>query len=270
MLNKINETVAFLNSQTDLRPKISITLGSGLASFVKEIDVKFQIPFGEIPNFSPSTVEGHPGNLVIGEIGGHDVAILQGRIHYYEGHPMEEVIFPTRVLSQFGVDTFVLTNAAGGMGDGMKPGDFMILTDHINLFGTNPLRGKNIDELGLRFPDMSEVYSGELNKKMEASFKKQGVTPHFGVYCAVSGPTYETPAEIRYLKTIGGSAVGMSTAPEAIAAVHMGKKVCAVSCVTNMAAGLSSQKLHHDEVKEVAAQVEKEFASALKDFIATI
>lgn len=253
-----------------MKPRIGVVLGSGLGAFVREIKVETTIPFRDIPHFIPPTVEGHSGNLIFGKLGSHDLALLQGRIHYYEGHSMETVVFPTRTLALLGCEILVLTNSAGGFGDTMQAGDFMIIEDHINLIGTNPLMGPNIKELGPRFPDMTEAYDRSLIALMEKTFDKQGTRYHKGIYCGVSGPTYETPAEVRYLKMIGGKAVGMSTVPEAIAANHLGLRVAALSCITNLAAGVSRKKLSHDEVTETAKQVEQQFSSFLRDFITAI
>lgn len=270
VIDKLTESVSFIRSKTILKPKIGITLGSGLGAFVNEVKITTQIPFREIPHFMPPTVEGHPGNLILGEVGPHAVAILQGRNHYYEGHNMETVVFPTRALALLGIEVMILTNSAGGFGDTMQAGDFMIIEDHINLMGMNPLMGPNIKELGPRFPDMTEAYDSKLIRLMEAVLQKQNTRYHKGVYCGVSGPTYETPAEVRYLKMIGGKAVGMSTVPEAIAANHLGLRVAALSCITNLAAGISRQKLSHQEVTETAKRVERSFTQFLKDFIAAI
>lgn len=270
VFEKLQETVSFIRSKTAAKPKIGIVLGSGLGAFVKEVTVETTIPFRDIPHFIPPTVDGHQGNLLFGKVSGHEIAILQGRVHYYEGHSMESVVFPARTMALMGCEILILTNSAGGFGDTMQAGDFMIIEDHINLMGINPLMGPNIKELGPRFPDMTEAYDRKLIEKMEQVFQKQSVRYHKGVYCGVSGPTYETPAEVRYLKMIGGKAVGMSTVPEAIAANHLGLRVAALSCITNLAAGLSRQKLSHTEVTETARQVEQKFTAFLKDFIAAI
>lgn len=270
VFEKLQETVSFIRSKTAAKPKIGIVLGSGLGAFVKEVTVETTIPFRDIPHFIPPTVDGHQGNLLFGKVAGHEIAILQGRVHYYEGHSMESVVFPARTMALMGCEILILTNSAGGFGDTMQAGDFMIIEDHINLMGINPLMGPNIKELGPRFPDMTEAYDRKLIEKMEQVFQKQSVRYHKGVYCGVSGPTYETPAEVRYLKMIGGKAVGMSTVPEAIAANHLGLRVAALSCITNLAAGLSRQKLSHTEVTETARQVEQKFTAFLKDFIASI
>lgn len=270
VFDQLQETVSFIRKRTSSKPRIGVILGSGLGSFIRELTVETTIPFREIPHFIPPTVEGHQGNLIFGKVGKNDVAVLQGRIHYYEGHTMETVVFPTRTLALLGCEVLVLTNSAGGFGDTMQAGDFMIIEDHVNLMGINPLMGPNIKELGPRFPDMTEAYDRALIELMEKAFQKQGTRYHKGVYCAVSGPTYETPAEVRYLKMIGGKAVGMSTVPESIAANHLGVRVAALSCITNLAAGISRKKLSHDEVTETAKQVEQKFTGFLREFIETI
>lgn len=269
-IQKITTAVDYIRSKTNVKPKVGIILGSGLGSFVREIKADATIPYSEIPHFSPPTVEGHSGNLIIGQCGNKDVAILQGRNHFYEGHPMESVVFPTRTLALMGVEVLILTNSAGGYGDGMVAGDFMIIEDHINLMGTNPLMGPNIKELGPRFPDMSEAYDKKLIALMENILIQQKTTYHKGVYCGVTGPTYETPAEIRMLKVLGGKAVGMSTVPEALAANHLGLRVAALSCITNLAAGVSKQRLTHEEVTETAKRVEQKFCEFLKEFVQVI
>jgi purine-nucleoside phosphorylase len=270
VLDKLQETVSYLRSKTSSKPKVGIVLGSGLGAFVKDVEIEVTIPYKDIPNFMPPTVEGHSGNLIFGKVNSQPIVILQGRNHYYEGHSMETVVFPTRTLAVLGIETLVLTNSAGGFGENMQAGDFMIIEDHINLMGTNPLMGPNIKELGPRFPDMTEAYDKKLIHLMEQLLLKQGSRFHKGVYCGVSGPTYETPSEVRYLKLIGGQAVGMSTVPETIAANHLGLRVAALSCITNLAAGISSHKLSHDEVTETAKRVESEFTSFLKEFVSSI
>lgn len=270
ILEDLQETVSFIRTKTSAKPKIGVVLGSGLGAFVKDIEVEATIPYKEIPHFSPPTVEGHSGNLIFGKVGNQSIAILQGRNHFYEGHTMSDVVFPVRTLAMLGVETVILTNSAGGMGESMQAGDFMVIEDHINLMGTNPLMGPNIKELGPRFPDMTEAYDKRLIGVMEQLLQKQGTRYHKGIYCGVSGPTYETPAEVRYLKLIGGKAVGMSTVPETIAANHLGLRVAALSCITNLAAGMSNQKLSHAEVTETAKRVELEFSSFLREFIAQI
>ena len=270
MLGKIKESVDFIQSKSNIRPRVGLTLGSGLSSFADSIDVDCKIPYSDIPHFIPPSIEGHPGQMVIGKIKGVPVVILQGRIHFYEGHSLDQVVFPTRVIAQLGIEKLILTNAAGGLDPNMSPGDLMVITDHINLTGTNPLIGPNIAELGLRFPDMSESYDPEMSEIALGVLQELKVPHSSGVYCGVTGPTYETAAEVRYLAKIGGTAVGMSTVPENIAAKHMGLRVCGVSCISNHATGISNMPITHDEVKEVAAKVEKAFSGFLRTFIERI
>lgn len=267
IIERTQETLKFLKQKTSFKPQIGLTLGSGLGSFVNEIQTELIIPYNEIPHFMPTTVEGHQGNLIFGKVGGKNIVALQGRNHFYEGHSMDTVVFPTRILALLGIEILLLTNSAGGLGDGMMAGDFMIIEDHINMTGTNPLMGPNIKEFGPRFPDMSEAYDKRLVEKMEAVFKSKKIRFHKGVYGGLSGPTYETPAEVRFMKMIGCSAVGMSTVPESIAANHLGIRVAAVSCITNLAAGISKHKLTHQEVTETAKRVEKDFADFVKTCI---
>lgn len=267
---KLQETVQFLRKKTAMKPKIGVILGSGLGSFVSEMKIDISLPFSEIPNFMPTTIVGHQGNLIFGTVGNNQVVALQGRNHFYEGHSMDTVVFPVRVLALLGVENLILTNSAGGTADGMQAGDFMIIDDHLNLVGTNPLVGPNIKEFGPRFPDMSEAYDPKLTNLLESVMKKHSVRYHRGVYAGLSGPTYETPAEVRYLKMIGASAVGMSTVSECIAANHMGVRVAAMSCISNLAAGIAKHKLTHDEVTETGKRVEKQFCTVLKDFVAQI
>jgi purine-nucleoside phosphorylase len=265
---QIRQTLQFLNSKTKIKPKTGLILGSGLGSFAaKNMNVEVSIPFHEIPHFSGTTVVGHSGNLVFGTVHNHPVVVMQGRIHFYEGHSMNDVVFPTRVLSALGIENLIVTNSAGGLADKMTAGDLMIIEDHINLMGTNPLIGPNFNEWGPRFPDMTEAYNHKLTSLLEQVFMQEKIGFKIGIYCAVTGPSYETPAEVRYLKHIGGSAVGMSTAPEVIVANQMGIKVVGLSCITNLAAGLSSEKLTHTEVTETAKRVESDFCKILSQFI---
>lgn len=264
------ETLDFLKSKVKSKPSIGLVLGSGLGSFVNDIEVELSLPFHEIPHFGTSSVEGHSGNLIFGKVANKNVVIQQGRLHYYEGHSVEDVVYPVRVMRELGVQTIVLTNSAGGLADQMKPGDFMIIDDHINLTGLNPLIGKNLNNLGPRFPDMSEAYNPKDIEILKRIFEKNNIRFHVGTYAGVTGPSYETPAEVRYLKKIGCSAVGMSTVLETIAAHHMGTKIIGISCVTNLAAGLSGNKLTHSEVTETAKQVEKSFSNILKELILEI
>jgi purine-nucleoside phosphorylase len=270
ILDKLKESIEFIREKSKLRPRVGITLGSGLSGFVSAVDVECTIPYKNIPHFSPSSVEGHPGNLILGHIKGIPIVILQGRIHYYEGHPIESVVFPTRVIAQLGIEKLILTNAAGGLDPEMNAGEFMIIKDHINLTGTNPLIGPNIAELGLRFPDMSEAYDKEMIEQLAGIMKAHNVKHKIGIYCGVTGPTYETAAEVKFLHKIGGSAVGMSTVPETIAAKHMGLRVCGISCISNLATGLTDGVITHDEVKETAARVETQFSTFLKEFVSKL
>lgn len=267
---KLKETKEFIESKTSVRPKIGITLGSGLAHFSEKIKVDQVIPYTEIPHFISPTVAGHPGALILGTVNGVEVAVLQGRIHFYEGHRLSDVVYPTRALAALGVENLILTNAAGGIHESFKEGELMIITDHINLTGNNPLRGYNVDDLGPRFPDMSYTYTPDLVIKAEDTFKSLNIDYKKGVYCGVTGPSYETPAEIKYMRLIGGSAVGMSTVPEAIAARHMGLNITGISCITNLAAGMSTGELNHDEVKEVAQRVQADFCNFLEKFVSHI
>ena len=270
MIDKLRETTEFLRNRLNHQPQVGLVLGSGLGAFVNEIQIQHRIPYGDIPHFVPTTVEGHAGNLISGTLAGKNVIALQGRWHFYEGHSMETVVFPTRVLALLGIQSLVLTNSAGGLADGMLPGDFMIIEDHINFMGSNPLMGPNMKELGPRFPDMSEAYDLRLRNLLEEVLKKNKIRYFKGIYGGLSGPTYETPSEVRFLKMAGCSAVGMSTVPENIAANHLGLRVVALSCITNLAAGISKEKLSHAEVTETAKRVEAHFALALKELVRLI
>ena len=267
LIDNITDAANFIRAKTQVKPQIGIVLGSGLGSFVDKIKIDLAIPYAEIPHFSPPTVEGHNGQLIIGHVGDKPVACLQGRIHYYEGHPMHQVVFPVRTLAMLGVETLILTNAAGSLDKECSPGSFLIIKDHINLMGDNPLKGPNLKHLGPRFPDMSETYDKKMIATMSQVFEELKIPYSSGVYCGVSGPTYETPAEVQYLKMIGGAAVGMSTVPEAIAANHLGLRIAALSCLTNLAAGISPHKLSHEEVTTNAKQAEKSFCSFLEEFL---
>lgn len=269
-IQKLTETASFIKSKTKIKPRIGIILGSGLGHFVQHMDIDATFPFHDIPHFIPPTVEGHSGNLILGSVEGVQIAALQGRLHYYEGHSMEIVAYPTRTLAALGIEILIVTNSAGGYGDGMNAGDFMVIEDHINMMGTNPLMGPNIKELGPRFPDMTEAYDRELLAVAERIFRSQKTFFHKGIYVGVTGPTYETPSEIKMFKMLGGKAVGMSTVPEVIAANHMGLRVAAISCITNLAAGITKNKLTHEEVTETAKRVEKKFCSFLKEYVVKI
>jgi len=248
-------------------PRVAIVLGSGLGELAETLADPTVIPYGEIPHWPPSSVVGHPGRLVIGGFAGRAVAALAGRVHLYEGHEAGAVVFATRVMGRLGVTQLILTNAAGGVNTALEPGVLMIIDDHINLLGANPLAGVNDDRLGPRFPDMTEVYARRLRAVADQAAAARGVAVAHGVYAACPGPSYETPAEIRYLRTIGADAVGMSTVPEAIAARHMGIEVLGISCITNMAAGVRPQPLRHEEVLETARRVRGTFAALLEGIV---
>lgn len=273
IVESLEASVAYIRSvcpPTKLKPRVAIVLGSGLGSFVKNVEVEAAIPYTEIPGFIPPSVDGHKGRLILGHVKGVPTAVLQGRIHFYEGHSMTTVAHPVRTAALLGCEIVTLTNSAGGLDPSMRPGDFMVIDDHINLMGDNPLKGPNIEAFGPRFPDMTEAYDRKLSANMDAILKKMGTKFFRGVYCGVSGPTYETPAEVRYLQQLGGKAVGMSTVPETIAANHLGLRVCALSCITNLAAGLSQNKLSHEEVTETARAVESKFGQFLVEFISSL
>lgn len=270
IIENLNQTISFLQSKTKIKPTVGVILGSGLGSFASQIKVDISIPYKEIPHFLEPSIEGHSGHMIFGMVGNTPVVCLQGRVHFYEGHPMPAVVYPMRTLARLGINTLFVSNAAGGLDPAMEPGDFMIINDHINLMGANPLIGPNEKQLGPRFPDMTEAYSIPLQDKLAQVLASHKVRFHRGIYCALTGPTYETPAEVRHLRMIGASAVGMSTVPEVIVANHMGVKVCGISCITNKAAGISSQKLSHSEVTETANKVEAQFTSFVKDFIASL
>lgn len=247
---KIKEAVQFIQSKTQVRPQIGVILGSGLGSIAQKVENAQVIPYSEIPHFHGTAVDGHAGKMVIGQFNGVPTVFLQGRFHVYEGHTMEEVAFPTRVICALGIQTVVLTNASGAVNTRFRPGDIMVIEDHLNLTGDNPLKGPNLSELGPRFPDMTEAYNRECIQAIEATAQELGIALQKGVYAGLLGPTYETPAEIRMLRVLGGDAVGMSTIPETIAANHLGVRVCGLACITNLGAGMSPQKLTHQDVVE--------------------
>lgn len=260
----------FILSKAKLRPRIALVLGSGLGAFADELTDAARIPYGKIPGFPRSTAIGHAGRLVIGKVGDIPVAAMQGRVHLYEGYSAREVAFPMRVFGRIGVRAAVLTNAAGGINRDYNQGALVVIRDHINLQCANPLTGANDDRLGPRFPDMTEAYAKDYRKIALAEAQRLGIEIHEGVYAAVAGPSYETPAEIRYLRAIGADLVGMSTVPEVIAARHMGVRVLGISCVTNMAAGILDQPLSHAEVLETAERVKGRFIALLRAIIPQI
>lgn len=264
IFTRAEAAAAFIRSQTQVRPQIGLVLGSGLGSFADDLTETVRIPYAQIPSFPRSTAIGHAGQFVIGKSGDLPVAVMQGRVHLYEGYSAAEVAFPARVLGRMGVRALTLTNAAGGINVEYGQGALVILRDHINLQGQNPLTGANDERFGHRFPDMSYTYSKRYREIALEEAKKLSIAPREGVYAALAGPSYETPAEIRYLRTIGADLVGMSTVPEAIAARHMGIEVLAVSCVTNMAAGILDQPLNHEEVLEAGRRVMAQFIALLR------
>ena len=260
----IGEAKQHIESRTSLRPKIAIVLGSGLGAFADELRDRADIPYAEIPGWPPATAVGHAGRLVVGKLGDLDVAVMAGRAHLYEGNTPAQVVYGVRVLGRLGVRAMVFTNAAGGINLSLERGGLVLISDHINLQGCNPLVGPNDDSLGVRFPDMSEAYSREFRKTAKEVAMELCIPMPEGVYAAMLGPSYETPAEIHYLRTIGADVVGMSTVLEVIAANHMGMKSLAISCVTNMAAGVLPQKIHHEEVLETGAMVRDTLVRFLK------
>ena len=267
MLKKIEEAKSFLAEKFGFEPEIGLILGSGLGVLADEIDNPIKIKYEEIPHFPVSTVEGHAGQFVAGDLEGRKVIAMQGRFHFYEGYTMQEVTFPVRVMVALGIKNLMVTNAAGGANVSYIPGDLMLITDHINFAGTNPLIGKNYDELGPRFPDCSEIYDKTINKEIKEIAKDLGIRLQEGVYQMNQGPTYETPAEVRMARAFGADAVGMSTVPEAIVARHAGIKVTGISCITNMAAGILDQPLHHGEVVETANMVKKTFIQLVRSCV---
>src|SRR5437773_5168390 len=237
-----------IRARTEVKAKIAIVLGSGLGGFAEEFQERVSLPYREIPGFVSSTAEGHVGSLVIGKVEGVPVLAMQGRVHYYEGYTLEEVTFPIRTFKLLGVNTLILTNAAGGIDVQLTQGALMVISDHLNLMGVNPLRGRNDERFGPRFPDLTEVYSRELQELASEEARALDITVRRGIYAALAGPSYETPAEIHMLRAFGADAVGMSTVPEAIVARHMRMKVLGISCITNMAAGISESPINHAEV----------------------
>ena len=264
-MSELQEAVAAVQRAlpANATPTVGLILGSGLGAFADTLEGRVAVPFEKIPGFPPSTIVGHAGNLVYGKKSGVELLALQGRVHYYEGHDLARVAFPARVLIASGCKTLIITNAAGGVDPTLKGGDIVILSDHLNLLGGSPLRGPNDDALGPRFPDMTEAYDKKLRALAAAAGRDLGMALREGVYAASPGPQYETPAEVRMLRTLGADLVGMSTVPEVIAAAHMGARVLGLSCCTNLAAGVTGEKLSHDEVTETAARVRDQFIALL-------
>jgi purine-nucleoside phosphorylase len=280
---KATEAAEFIRSKYGKQIESAIVLGSGLGAFADSLENAVSISYEDIPHFAVSTVEGHAGKLVLGEIDGMSVAVQQGRFHYYEGYDLDKVTFPVRTFGTLGAKNLILTNAAGSLNADMRPGSLMLIADHINMLGENPLRGKNDDRFGPRFPDMTEVYdrrfqeitneiAGEIARERFEKGRDNELTDflHRGVYCALSGPTYETPAEIRLFRLLGADAVGMSTVPEAIVARHQGMKVLGISCITNYGAGMSAEPINHAEVMETGAKIAEVFQELIKRIVKRI
>lgn len=265
--DRVEDAASFLTGRIGARPDVAVVLGSGLGDFAARLADAAGLPYADIPHWPASAVVGHAGRLAAGTLAGRRVLALSGRVHYYEGHAMPVVTFAIRVMGRLGVKAVILTNAAGGINLDFEPGTLMVIDDHINLMGGNPLIGPNEERFGPRFPDMTDVYSRRLRKVVDEAAAARGLTVRHGVYVALHGPSYETPAEIRFLRTIGADAVGMSTAPEAIVARHMGLEVLGISCITNPAAGVLPRPLVHDEVMEAARRVRGEFSELLEGTI---
>ncbi len=264
MLEKAVEFVK--DKMCDFKPQVGIILGSGLGELADEYS-KFSIDYKDIPGFEASTVAGHKGKLVFAEINGKNVVMMQGRFHFYEGHSIQKVVFPIKVMKKLGVETLIITNAAGGVNASFNPSDLMVITDHINFMGQNPLVGKNDDSMGTRFPDMSEVYTPEYVELVKKTGKEVGIDLQEGVYMALTGPSYETPSEVRMARTLGADAVGMSTVPEAMVASWAGMKVIGISCICNSAAGVSTVGLSHEEVIKAANKAKDKFKILVKEVI---
>ncbi|MFC3931745.1 purine-nucleoside phosphorylase [Streptococcus dentapri] len=267
LLEKIKETAAFLQEEGMIEPELGLILGSGLGELAEEIDNAIILDYADIPHWGKSTVSGHAGKLVYGDLAGRKVLALQGRFHFYEGNSTEIVTFPVRVMKVLGCEGVIVTNAAGGIGFG--PGTLMVISDHINMTGTSPLIGANLDEFGPRFPDMSKTYTLEYREKAHQVAEKIGIKLDEGVYLGVSGPAYETPAEIRAFKTLGADAVGMSTVPEVLVAAHSGLKILGISCITNHAAGFQ-EELNHEEVVKVTQRIKSDFKILIKTILAEL
>jgi len=270
MLNLIHKTSDYIKKVSNFNPEIGIILGTGLGGLVKEINIKKSISYNDIPNFPVSTVEGHQGKLIFGELGGKNVVAMQGRFHFYEGYTMSEVVFPIRVMKFLGIKKLVVSNASGGVNPNFEIGDIMIINDHINLFPTNPLIGPNINTLGTRFPDMSDAYDPTLIEKIQSIAKELNIKIVNGVYAGLTGPTLETPAEYSYIRNIGADAVGMSTVPEVIAARHMKIPCFGISVITDLGVPGKIVKVTHQDVQNVASNAEKYLTKLIKKFLESI
>ncbi|GAF11245.1 purine nucleoside phosphorylase [Bacillus sp. JCM 19046] len=267
IIQEIKEATDFIQSKTTHKPEAGIILGSGLGNLADDIEDAVEIPYEDIPHFSKSAAIGHANKLVIGQLNGKCIAAMKGRYHYYEGYSLGQVTFPVRVMKALGVETLIITNACGAVNTSYNPGELMLISDHINLVGSNPLIGENVNELGPRFPDLSEVYSSRLRTVAKQVAEEQGTKVNEGVYSWWSGPAYETPAEIRMIRTLGGDAVGMSTVPEATVAKHAGMEVLGISCLTNMACGILDEPLSHDDVIVVAGKANQAFTTLVKGIL---
>jgi len=270
LYERAEHATRIIRTRVSIEPRIAVVLGSGLGGFADDFEEAVSIPYEEIPGFKQSTAQGHAGRLVVGKVDTVPLLAMQGRVHYYEGYTLEEVTFPIRTFKVLGIKTVILTNAAGGINVQLQQGTLMVLSDHLNLMGTNPLRGPNDERFGLRFPDMSTVYSPELQELVVEEARAIGVEVRRGIYGALSGPSYETPAEILMLRNLGADAVGMSTVPEAIVARHMGLEVLGISCITNMAAGLSDEPIDHEEVMATGDRVRGTFTELLRRVVGAI
>lgn len=264
---KLTKCVACVREKTDFVPKVAIVLGSGLGDYANDIKVECEIDYHDIEGFPVSTVPGHSGKFIFGYVGDVPVVCMKGRVHYYEGYDISDVVLPTRLMKMLGAEILFLTNASGGLNTAFGAGDFMMLTDHISCFAPNPLIGPNIDELGTRFPDMTHVYDVDLQNIIESTAKEENIKIHKGVYAQLTGPSFESPAEIRMLRTLGVDAVGMSTVVEAIVANHMGMKICCISCVCNLAAGMTDNPLTHEEVQAAANEAAPKFKKLLTESV---
>ncbi|MBX9890809.1 MAG: purine-nucleoside phosphorylase [Chitinophagaceae bacterium] len=270
LMQQLQETASFIRSRFDSSAKIGIILGSGLSNLSEKIEVAASIPYAEIPHFPVSTVEGHSGKLILGKLGGKDVLVMAGRFHFYEGYTAQQVAYPVRVMRMLGIETLLLSNAAGGVNPVFNVGDLMVINDHISFFTPNPLLGKNEEELGVRFPDMSEPYSKELIQQLTAIADANNISLHYGVYTGVTGPTFETRAEYKLIKAVGGDAVGMSTVQEVITAVHCGMRIAAVSVITDLGIREEENVITHEEVLEAARNAEPKLTLLFTELIRTL
>ncbi len=264
---RLNSAYESVRKLTDFQPKVALVLGSGLGDFADRIKVVEEVSYADIANFPVSTVPGHAGKFIFGFIQDVPVVCMKGRVHYYEGYSMEEVVLPTRLMARLGAQILFLTNAAGGIGCGFKAGDLMLITDQISMFVPNPLIGPNFDSIGVRFPDMTNIYEPRLNEIIRSCAAKYKITLQEGVYAQLTGPSYESPAEIRALSSLGADAVGMSTTVEAIAGRHIGMRICGISCISNLAAGISGKPLSHEEVQQAADQAAMKFSTLVEQSI---